>query len=87
MFHTYAKHSGDISHMLRQTYHTAVTDLAAIDLSLAVTNLAVTDLSLAVTDLAATDLSLVVTDLAATYLSHLLRHREVSGDIKRLRYV
>ena len=36
-------------------------------------------------DLATTDLSLVVTDLAATYLSHLLRHREVSGDIKWLR--
>ena len=47
----------------------------------------VTDLSLVVTDLAATDLSLAVTDLAATYLSHLLRHREVSGDIKRLRYM
>ena len=82
MFHTYAKHSGDISHLLRQTYHTAVTDLAATDLSLVVT-----DLSLVVTDLAATDLSLAVTDLAATYLSHFLRHCEVSGDIKQLRYV
>ena len=67
------------THMLNivVTYHTAVTDLS----------LAVTDLSLAMTGLAATDLSHAVTDLAATYLSHLLRHREVSGDIKRLRYV
>ena len=63
-----------------------------IDLSLAMTDLAVTDISLPVTNLTATDLSLAmidlaVTDLAATYLSHLLRHCEVSGDIKWLRYV
>ena len=62
------------------TYHTAVTNSL-----LAVTDLAATDLSLAVTDLAATDLS--ATDFATTDLSHLLRHREVSGDIKWLLYV
>ena len=59
------------------TYHTAVTDLS----------LAATDLSLAMTDFTTTDLSLAMIDSAATDLSHLLRHHEVSGDIKRLRYM